>query len=158
MSIANYETIVANSLRRAIIQDEERAVPRLTDLPYMIASTLGKIEMETMEDGRETKIHDDLVKRSVLNVFDRNLAGSDFEGIIGAFEQGTTVDTGAELPATRYVGEVMKLDGFSWVLNRLGIAEDGPAIASALEFILEGLHLNRRLNRDLVEGGFRYHV
>ena len=61
-----------------------------------------------------------------------------------------------------YVGfgalSVAMLNGFGQALNKLGIAEDGPAIASAMEFILEGLHLNRRLNRDLMEGGFRYHV
>jgi magnesium chelatase subunit I len=158
VSIANYETIVANSLRRAITQGEEHAVPRLTDLPYMIASTLGKIEMETMEDGREAKIHDDLVKRSVLNIFDRYFAGSDFESIVAAFEQGSTVDTGAEMAAQSYVDEATKLTGFGNALNKLGVAEDEPAIASAMEFVLEGLHLNRRLNRDLVAGGFRYHA
>jgi magnesium chelatase subunit I len=124
----------------------------------MIASTLGKIEMETMEDGREAKIHDDLVKRSVLNTFDRYFAASDFESIVAAFEQGSTVDTGAEMAAQRYVDEATKLTGFGNALNKLGVAEDGPAIASAVEFVLEGLHLNRRLNRNLVEGGFRYHA
>ena len=158
VSIANYETIVANSLRRSITQSEEHAVPRLTDLPYMIASTLGKIEMETMEEGREAKIHDDLVKRSVLNIFNRYFAAPDFESIVAAFDQGATVDTGAEVAAHLYVDEATKLTGFGSALNKLGVAEDGPAIASAMEFVLEGLHLNRRLNRDRMDGGFRYHA
>ncbi len=158
VSIANYETIVANSLRRAIFQGEEHAVPRLTDLPFMMASTLGKIEMETMEDGRETKIHDDLIKRSVLNVFDRYFTASEFDGLIESFEQGSTMDTGADFPSNRYTGELEKFSGFKDALGKLEAGKDEPAIASAMEFVLEGLHLNRRLNRDLLEGGFRYHV
>lgn len=158
VSIANYETVVANAVRRSIAQGEEHAVPRLTDLPYMISSTLGKIEMETMEDGRESKVHDDLVKRSVLNVFDRYFSAADFESIVAAFEEGSTVDTGAEMAASRYVDEAGKFTGFNTTLKRLEIAKGAPELASGLEFVLEGLHLNRRLNRDLIDGGFRYHV
>ena len=158
VTIANYETVIANALRRAIMQGEEHAVPRLTDLPFMLASTLGKIEMETMEDGREIKVHDDLIKRAVLNVFDRSFAASDFDGLLASFAEGSTMDTGADLPSNRYVGELEKFSGFKDALGKLKAGKDGPAVASAMEFVLEGLHLNRRLNRDLLEGGFRYHV
>jgi magnesium chelatase subunit I len=158
VTIANYETIVANALRRAIIQGEDHAVPRLSDLPFMLASTLGKIEMETMEDGRETKIHDDLIKRSVLNVFDRYFAASEFDGLLESFEQGSTMDTSADFPANRYSSELEKFSGFKDALGKLEAGKDEPAIAAAMEFVLEGLHLNRKLNRDLLESGFRYHV
>ena len=124
----------------------------------MISSTLGKIEMETMEDGREGKVHDDLVKRAVLNVFDRYFSAADFESIVAAFEEGSTVDTGAEMAASRYVDEAGKFTGFNATLKRLEIAKGAPELASGLEFVLEGLHLNRRLNRDLIDGGFRYRV
>jgi magnesium chelatase subunit I len=158
VSIANYETVVANALRRAIIQGEDHAVPRLTDLPFMLASTLGKIEMETMEDGRETKIHDDLIKHSVLNVFDRYFAASEFDGLIESFEQGSTIDASADFPAVRYTSELEKFSGFKDALGKLESGQDESAIASAMEFVLAGLHLNRKLNRDLIEGGVRYHV
>ena len=70
VSISNYETVVANALRRAIAEGEEHAVPRVTDLAFIIASTLGKVELETMEEGRENKIVDELVRRALLKVFD----------------------------------------------------------------------------------------
>ena len=158
VSIANYETVVANALRRAIAQGEGKAVPRLTDLPFMIASTIGKIEMESMEDGREIKVHEDLVKRAVLNVFDRYFTASDFDSLVLAFEEGSTLDTGAEMPSKSYVGALSNFGGFADALKRMKVGEDESAIASAMEFVLEGLHLNRRLNRDKVEGGFRYRV
>jgi magnesium chelatase subunit I len=158
VSIANYETVIANALRRAVTQGEQQAVPRLTDLPFTIASTLGKIEMETMEDGREGRIHEDLIKRAVLSVFDRYFPAADFDELVLAFEEGTTLDTGAEMPSKEYVGALGKFEAFGDVLKPLKVGESESAIASAMEFILEGLHLNRRLNRDKIEGGFRYRV
>ena len=158
VSIANYETIVANALRRAITRGEAHAVPRLTDLPFMIASTLGKIEMETMEDGREARVQEDLVKRAVLNVFDRYFAAADFDPLVLAFEEGSTVDTGAEMSSKDYVTVLDKFDGFSESLRRMKVGKEESGIASAMEFVLEGLHLNRRLNRDKIDGGFRYRV
>ena len=55
VSISNYETLVSNALRRAIIQGEKKVSPRITDLPYIVASFVGKIELETFEEGRETR-------------------------------------------------------------------------------------------------------
>ena len=117
VSISNYETVVANALRRAIAEGEEHAVPRVTDLAFIIASTLGKVELETMEEGRENKIVDELVRRALLKVFDNYFEPLDFDGLVMAFEGGETFDTGAALPAKAYVEAMGRMDGLSarWV-------------------------------------------
>ena len=66
------------------------------------------------------------------------------------------METGVDIPGADYVKRLIELDGFSEGLGRLGIGESEEAVASGMEFILEGLHLNRRLNRDKVEGRYRY--
>ena len=158
VSIANYETVAANALRRAISQGEAQAVPRITDFAFIIASTLGKVELETMEEGREAKIVDELIKRALLNVFDRHFEPHELDELVMAFEAGQTFDTGADLPASVYLEEMGQLEGFAGALSKLGAGSSGPEAASAAEFVLEGLHLNRRLNRDQLEGRFRYRV
>ncbi|HSW57653.1 MAG TPA: hypothetical protein VLH15_04580, partial [Dehalococcoidales bacterium] len=50
VSIANYETVIANAVRRAASLKEKVAVPRISDLPYIHASTDGKLEMESSFD------------------------------------------------------------------------------------------------------------
>src|SRR5690242_15209894 len=45
LSIANHETMVANALRRALRLGEPEAVPRVSDLPALAASTGGKVEI-----------------------------------------------------------------------------------------------------------------
>ena len=158
VSIANYETVSANALRRAIAQGEEQAVPRVTDFAYIIASTLGKVELETMEEGREAKIVDDLIRRAILNVFDRHFEPHELDGLVMAFEAGQTFDTGADLPSQSYLEEMGQVEGFAVALSKLGAGSSGPEAASAAEFVLEGLHLNRRLNRDELDGRYRYRV
>src|SRR3984957_8678159 len=53
LTIANYETLTANATRRALRAGESEAVPRVSDLQSLVASTQGKGEIETPEEGRE---------------------------------------------------------------------------------------------------------
>ncbi len=46
MSIANYETLLANALRRALRSGEREAVPRISDLDALDAVDRGKLELE----------------------------------------------------------------------------------------------------------------
>ncbi|MFC1958820.1 magnesium chelatase [Chloroflexota bacterium] len=47
VSIANYETILSNAIRRAVTLGEKLALPRISDLPYIHSSTSGKIALES---------------------------------------------------------------------------------------------------------------
>ena len=64
VSISNYETLISNALRRSIRLGESIACPRVSDLPYLIASLGGKIELETFGEGREDRLVEDLTKRA----------------------------------------------------------------------------------------------
>ncbi|MBJ7513342.1 MAG: sigma 54-interacting transcriptional regulator, partial [Acidimicrobiia bacterium] len=69
LSIANYETLVANALRRALHTHEAEAVPRVSDLEALVSSTSGKIEIETLDDGREGQVLERIIQAAVLEVF-----------------------------------------------------------------------------------------
>jgi len=156
MSISNYETLISNALRRAIMLDETDVVPRVSDLPYLYASTTGKIELESIEEGREKQIVDDLIKKAVRKVFNRNLKVDNFRKFIERFKTGAAIEVSdmmAALDYSRIVGEYNDLmDG----VVALGSFDNATAVASAVEFILEGLHLNDKLNKEMVEGRRSY--
>ena len=156
VSITNYETLISNAYRRSIRLGEGRITPRVTDLPYLVASFTGKIELETFEEGRESKIMEELSKKAVLNVFGRYFDVSSLESIIQAFNEGAEVETSSELPSSAYLQAVKEVDGLDGAVKRLGVGNRPEAIASAAEFILEGLHLNRKLNCSRSEKGLRY--
>ena len=156
VSISNYETLLGNALRRSIVQGDELTCPRASDLPYIVASFSGKIELETFEEGRESRVTDDLTRRAVLRVFGRYFDAADLEEVVTAFDLGQEAEIGSEKPASEYPALLERIDGLSEAVKRL--TDDGrpEVLASAVEFVLEGLHLNRRLNCERTERGYVY--
>jgi magnesium chelatase subunit I len=156
-SIGNLETLAAAAIRRAARTGEPEAVPRVCDLPAVLDASLGRVEFDTIEEGREEEILARAAKAAELEVFRRRLAGFDFHSILGRFEEGFHAETSDLLPADSLLGQFGELPGLSKLMERLGVEEESPGVAaSALEFALEGLHLSRRLNKDGAGRGYRY--
>ena len=159
VSIANAETLRSAALRRALRLREAPAAPRITDLPALLASMRGKIELESVEDGREEAVIDELTKRAVAAVFGRRFppaAAGDLQGLVAAFENGLSVSVGSAIPAAEYVQLRDSVKGLRPAVERLAGSGSPAETAAAVEFVLEGLHLNRRLNRERVGGGYAY--
>jgi len=152
MSIANYETLVANATRRALQNGEREVVPRVSDLEAIAASTAGKVEIETIDDGREEQVLDRIVKAAVLETFRSRVRPEHLGPLVQAFEGGLTVNTGEDVPSSEYAGRLAELPGLSGVLSDLGVGESPATVASAMEFVLEGMHLTKRLNKDAIGG------
>ena len=155
VSIANFETLLGNALRRAIVHGDQWTCPRTSDLPYIVASFSGKIELETFDEGKESRVTDDLTRRGVLRVFGNYFDVADLEEVVTAFDLGETAETSSEKPAPEYPAMIERIDGLSAAVKRLTDDERPEVLASAVEFILEGLHLNRRLNCQRSETGYR---
>jgi magnesium chelatase subunit I len=156
VSIANFETLLSNAVRRAIRHGDQVACPRISDLPYIMASFGGKIELETFEEGREGRVMEDLTKRAVQRVFGSYFEVADLEDIVTAFDLGNMAETGSEVRASEYPAIIQKVDGLTTAVRRLTDDPRPAVMASAAEFVLEGLHLNRRLNCDRTPLGYRY--
>ncbi|HEX6207209.1 MAG TPA: sigma 54-interacting transcriptional regulator [Actinomycetota bacterium] len=157
-SIGNLETLVAAALRRAARTGEAEAVPRPCDLPAVLDASLGRIEFDTIEEGREEEILSRALASAILKVFRRRLAGFDLNPLLDRFEEGLVVSTSDLTPAADMLGQLDRVPGLAKLLSAVGAREESPGVAaSALEFALEGLHLSRRLNRDADgRGTYRY--
>ncbi len=156
VSIANYENLVANALRRAIKLGEEMAVPRISDLHAVVASTAGKIELESMGEMDEIRVVERLVQQATATTFERYFRLSELESVIRSFEKGTNLDTSDLMPARDYGRHMVGLAGMDTAVAKLDVAKDPAHVASAVEFVLEGLHLNRRLNKNSEGARYRY--
>jgi magnesium chelatase subunit I len=158
-SIGNLERMVGSALRRAARTGEPEAVPRLVDLPPVIVDSLGRVEFDSVEEGREEEILMRALRNAVLEVFRRRLAGFDFAQILGRFEEGLAAETSDLTPAGEFLAQFGDVPGLGKLLGRLGVEEESPGVAaSVLELSLEGLHLSRRLNKDAAgrAGAYRY--
>ena len=156
LSVANFETLVANATRRAVRNHEEEVVPRVSDLDSLVSSTAGKIEFETVDDGREEQVLDRIVKAAVLETFRSTCKPEKLTTLVTAFDEGLIVHTGDDVPAAEYASLLSDLPGLRDTLADLEVGETPAEVASAVEFVLEGLHLSKRLNKDSVGGKAAY--
>jgi magnesium chelatase subunit I len=151
LSVANYETMVASAVRRALRLGEPEAVPRIVDLEALPASTSGKIEVETIDEGRDGHVIERLVQQAVVTVFKSTVAGDKLRAASADFDSGEVLHAGDDVPASALVEKLEKFPGLRDVVTSLpGMAgtESPGSLASGAEFVLEGLHLSKRLNKD----------
>jgi magnesium chelatase subunit I len=151
VSICNWENVLSNALRRALRHGEDRAAPRVSDLSAIAASTAGKIELEALGDTTDDKVLGKLVQRSVLNVFKRSFGDGELDEVVAAFQGGLTVEASDDMPSRDYLRQVGPVRALQAAAARLG-ASDAATVAAAVEFVLEGLHLSKKLNKDLRPG------
>ena len=158
VTIANHETLLAAALKRAVRLGEPSAAPRISDLPAVVASTAGKIELETLGDEtREDRVVEKLVARAVVNVFNRHFVLSELMPLVERFEDDALeAEVGESVPSSTHRALADAVPELRAAIGRLDAGESPAGIASATEFLLEGLHLNRRLNKERRAGGVRY--
>jgi magnesium chelatase subunit I len=160
LSVANYETLIANATRRTLRSGESVVAPRVSDLEALASSSTGKVEFETLDDGREGEILDHLVRSAVLTVFKQMVPPESHRAVIEAFEGGVSVNAGEDISSSDYVVLLQKMPALQVPVRALLDGEDdkeSPAvIASAVEMVLEGLHLSKRLNKEATGGRAQY--
>ncbi|MCW2543684.1 MAG: putative magnesium chelatase [Frankiales bacterium] len=149
-AVAAAETIAASAVRRAAVTSES-AVARVCDLPSVVPASRGKVEFEAAEEGREIEVLAHLLRKATADTFRSSLAGLDLTGLQGRFDEGGVLETGDLVPAAQLLADLGTVPGLAALLSRLGIEQESPGLAAAaLEFAMEGLHLNRRLSKDSV--------
>ena len=104
-----------------------------------------------MEEGHDGEIIDRLMKAAVLTVFRERCRPEDLREVIDAFDDGRVIHAGDDVPANDYADLVGSVAALRAPVNELTGGDERPAaVASAVEFILEGLHLSKRLNKEAV--------
>jgi magnesium chelatase subunit I len=166
MSIANLENVISNAERRALLNGERWIIPRVSDLTHVLPSSRGKLELTMSEDdGHEDKLISRLVGEAVKNVFDGHFDVKDFRASVDFFEAGKGVEVGDTLGVKEVLDRTDRVPNLrkkaeelsKKLLPELPDAEAREAAtASAIEFILEGLHVHNKLNKTSKTGGASY--
>ncbi|MFF0367322.1 magnesium chelatase [Micromonospora sp. NPDC005087] len=162
-AIAAAETVAGAALRRAGLLAAtgtsegrpEAAVARVGDAVSTTSTLRGKVEFESGEEGREIEILAHLLRTATAETFRAHLAGLDLSGFTGLVEDGAAIETGELVGAAELLRQVGTVPGLAKVLDRLGLG-DAPTpeeAAAGVEFVLEGLHLTRRLGKDVTDSG-----
>ena len=157
MSIANYENLLSNAERRGILLQESPVVPRISDLAYLAASARGKLELTLTEDeGQEDKVIGRLVGEAVKNIFEAHFDTKHMRGLVEWFEGAKTFVTGDRLASQEYAKRLAEVPllkkEVTGYIGRAALGDiagraEAALNASVAEFILEGLHVQNRLNK-----------
>ncbi len=163
VSISNYENVISNALRRAIRLGEHEVVPRVSDLPYLAASTGGKIELETIDENRGDSLIEKLIAKAALNTFNRYFQVQQFDDFLARFRGGWSIEVSERMKSSVYEAKAHEIPphsaeirGLVEGLRKLQCDKTPATLASGLEFILEGLYLHRRLNKEQLSGKIAY--
>jgi len=158
-SITCVETMVSSAERRAILLGEFKAVPRISDLGFIVASCRGKIELMLSDDERtEDKVVSALLGEAVKNVFEHYGDPKDFEPLVEhVHRKKANIEVGDLVGAADLVTKAESLPELrkhaARICSAAGLSPEDPLImASAIEFILEALHVNNRLSKYAYQG------
>ena len=104
LSIANYRTMIASAKHRSAVLGENSAVPRISDLGHLYASSLGKLELDLMGSHQmtERQVLDAVLAQAIATLFSEYVEEHGLAEIAEVFSQGVKVEVGDLLPSSHY--------------------------------------------------------
>jgi magnesium chelatase subunit I len=155
-SIGNLETTRASALRRAARLGEDLAVPRIVDLWAVLPASIGRIEFDTLDEGREPELLARALKAAIVDVWRARLGDVDLTGLVEPFEQGAELEVDDLTPAGELLAALDRRarSALQSALPHLDLPDESPAsLASALELCLEGLYLEGLISKHESDAG-----
>jgi magnesium chelatase subunit I len=148
-SIANLKTAVASARQRAVRLGERPAVPRISDLGHLYASSLGKLELDLMGSHQmgERQVLDAVVAEAIGTVFEEYVERHGLEEIAKVFGEGVKIEVGDGVPSAAYEGIVAEVPAIWEKAFEVNASRDPAIRASCIEFILAGLYATERISR-----------
>ncbi len=151
LPISTLELVVSNAERRALANGETLAVPRITDVYAALPSITGKFELEYEGELRGAEqIARDLIRSAVGSVFTGVFDGVDTRTVIEWFDLGGSLPLSDSSSADEVIAQTTGVQGLSELTAHAGLAGGAaaPSVASAIDFILEGLYAQKKISRS----------
>src|SRR3954469_8238327 len=142
LSLSNYRTMVASARQRAIVLGERPAVPRISDLGHLYASSLGKLELDMMGSHQmsERQVLDAVLADAIATVFKEYVDKHGLAEISQIFSQGVKIEVGDMLPSSHYAALIQRVPPVWDKAFEVNASENEAVRASCVEFVLAGLY------------------
>jgi magnesium chelatase subunit I len=158
LSIANYRTMVASARQRAAVLGEHPAVPRMSDLGHLYASSLGKLELDMMGSHQmsERQVLEAILAEAVAAVFSEYVGKHGLAEIAEIFSRGVKIEVGDMLPSSHYAELVQRVPPIWEKAFEVNASENQGVRASCIEFVLAGLYATDHISRSQSHGRIVY--
>jgi magnesium chelatase subunit I len=158
LSIANYRTMIASARHRAAVLGETPAVPRISDLAHIYASSLGKLELDLMGTHQmtERQVLDAVMAEAIATVFAEYVDKHGLPEIAQIFSEGVKIEVGDMLPSSHYAELVKRVPPIWDKAFEVNASQDPAVRAACIEFVLAGLYATDRISRSQRHGRIVY--
>jgi magnesium chelatase subunit I len=160
LSIANYRTMIASARQRAAILGESPAVPRISDLGHLYASSLGKLELDLMGTHQmtEKQVLDVVFAEAIATVFNEYVDKHGLAEIALIFSEGVKIEVGDMLPSSHYAKLLQRVPPVWDKAFEVNASQNEAVRASCVEFVLAGLYATDRISRSQSHGRIVYEI
>jgi magnesium chelatase subunit I len=151
LPITTLELVISNAERRALAQGEKLVVPRVTDIYAALPSITGKFELEYEGELRGAEqIARDLIRSAVGLVFTGMFDGVDTRTVVEWFDLGGSLPLSDSSSADDVIKQTHAVQGLRELTAHAGLAPGAaaPTVASAIDFVLEGLYAQKKIGRS----------
>lgn len=158
LSLSNYRTMVASARQRAVVLGEKPAVPRISDLGHLYASSLGKLELDMMGSHQmsERQVLDAVLADAIATVFKEYVDKHGLAEIAEIFSHGVKIEVGDMLPSSHYAGLIKRVPPVWDKAFEVNASENEAVRASCVEFVLAGLYATDQISRSQHRGRIVY--
>ncbi|MGC2615309.1 MAG: magnesium chelatase [Terracidiphilus sp.] len=155
LPISTIELVVSNAERRALVNGEKLAVPRISDIYAALPGITGKLELEYEGEmrGADTVVRE-LIRTAVGKIYERYFSETNTQQIEQWFNLGGTVKLDDNQSSSAALADLKKIQGLFEKLSPLQVkvSDDPPVAVAAAEFLLEGLVAHKKLSRSEERG------
>jgi magnesium chelatase subunit I len=157
LPISLLENVISNAERRALATGESTAVPRVTDIYAAIPAITGKFELEYEGELKGAdNVARELIRAAVASVYEGHFPNADLRQVTEWFDLGGTLHVDDTLSSSDLLSRTDGVQGLHDAARSISPAKrpSDPVLASAVDFVLEGLYAQRKISRS-VEGHFQ---
>jgi magnesium chelatase subunit I len=126
-------------------------VARVTDVYASLPSITGKFEMEYEGELKGAdNVARDLIRNAVANVYAERFDQVDVRRVVEWFDLGGTLQSADTSSAKELLAQARGVQGLIELAEHLQIGPKAsePLLASAIDFVLEGLYAQKKINRS----------
>lgn len=165
LTISCLENLISAAEKRAIVLNEKNPFPRICDLYHLVPSITGKVEL--VYEGEQqgvAQVAQVLIGRAVKSVFKNYFPDPLSKKDMSVYQQilawfaGNRLDVSNDMPFQEYYDHLTRVPTLKEVAMKYMKTDesDKPALASAMEFVLDGLHQNSSLSKDQLDARVSY--
>ena len=159
MTRAALEDLISAAERRALLNGEAETTARIADLVHVEPAITGKVELvyEGEQEGAQN-VARLLLGRAVKAIFlryfpdpsDKREGREPYKDVLNWFAKSNTLTLDPDLAFADYAKRLDAVDGLRDVARKYAKPKTPAETASAMEFVLEALHQNSLVGKDLL--------